>query len=346
MGGWQILSNLYREDEKELRQRLRQTVKETFPDQAAKFSQTIGLFPFEADPEVSGEGTAGRTPVVLIHGLDDPGKVWQNLAPALTQEGLKVWLMQYPNDQPIAESALLFYAELKELKQRGIDRIAIVAHSMGGLVSREMLTRPDLDFSGSAKKGLVPEVTMLIMVGTPNHGSQMVRFRIFAEVRDHVARLAKGEANWLGAILDGAGEAKIDLMPESRFLTALNRRPHPKGVDMYIIAGITSPWSEKDITEWLDKLRPGLAEEQRMRIDALGQHMISMTHAVGDGLVTVESTRLPGIPHYTVNGTHLSMIRNITRDSRRVPPAVPIIIDRLKKTEAAVKSPPASSKRA
>jgi hypothetical protein len=47
--------------------------------------------------------------------------------------------------------------------------------------------------------------------------------------------------------------------------------------------------------------------------------------------VTVESTRLPGVPHRTVDGTHLSMIRNISSDSRRMPPAVPIIVEQLKR---------------
>ena len=61
--------------------------------------------------------------------------------------------------------------------------------------------------------------------------------------------------------------------------------------------------------------------------------MILVTHGLGDGLVTVESTRLKGVPHRTVDGTHLSMIRNITRDSPRTPPAVPIIIDYLKRQE-------------
>ncbi|NIO09463.1 MAG: hypothetical protein GTO40_16245, partial [Deltaproteobacteria bacterium] len=59
--------------------------------------------------------------------------------------------------------------------------------------------------------------------------------------------------------------------------------------------------------------------------------MIAMTHGLGDGLVTVESTRLEGVPHRTVDGTHLSMIRNITSESRRIPPAVPVIVDYLKK---------------
>jgi hypothetical protein len=66
-------------------------------------------------------------------------------------------------------------------------------------------------------------------------------------------------------------------------------------------------------------------------VDELGKNMIALTRGLGDGLVTVESTRLAGVPHRTVDGTHLSMIRNITSDSRRIPPAVPIIVERLKR---------------
>ncbi len=150
-------------------------------------------------------------------------------------------------------------------------------------------------------------------------------------MRDHLVRLTKGEANWL--ILDGAGEAKIDLLPGSRFLTGLNARPHPEGTDMLIIAGITSPWKESDINRWLSNLRQKVSDDQQKRIDELGKNMISMTHGLGDGLVTVESTRLEGVPHRIVDGTHRSMIRNFTDDSRRIPPAVPIIVDRLKREE-------------
>jgi hypothetical protein len=204
---------------------------------------------------------------------------------------------------------------------------------MGGLVSREMLTSPEIEYHASAKNGQVPEVMALIMVGTPNHGSQLVRLRMFAEWRDHLARLTQGEAYWLGTILDGAGEAKIDLLPESRFLTDLNARPHPTGMDMLIIAGITSPWNENDIKRWVSDLRQKVSENQQKRVDALGEYMISMTHGLGDGLVTVESSRLEGVPHRIVGGTHLSMIRNITGSNPRTPPAVPIIIEQLKRSE-------------
>jgi pimeloyl-ACP methyl ester carboxylesterase len=222
---------------------------------------------------------------------------------------------------------------LKGLKQRDIVHISIVAHSMGGLVSREMLTRPEIEYNASAKNRQVPEVAALIMVGTPNHGSQLVRFRVFTEMRDQLAQLTRGEVNWLGGILDGAGEAKIDLLPGSRFLIELNDRPHPEGMYMLIIAGIASPWNESDINRWVGDLRKNVSDDKQKWLDELGKNMISMTHGLGDGLVTVESTRLEGVPHRTVDGTHLSMIRNIASDSRRIPPAVPIIIDQLKKLE-------------
>ena len=330
VGLWQLFTNFYREEEKELRRQLRQVVKEKFPEQSAEFSKTIGLLFFEADPESNRGVVADRQSVVLIHGLDDPGRVWQDLAPELVKQEFNVWLMRYPNDQPIVESAHLFFEALQGLKQQGIDRFSIVAHSMGGLVSREMLTNPEIKYYPSVNSRQVPAVAVLIMVGTPNHGSQLARLRVFTEMRDQMVRMTQGEINWLGWIIDGAGEAKIDLLPGSRFLNTLNARPHPAGTDMLIIAGITSPWSESDIQRRMVDLRQKVPADHQKWVDELGQNLIALTHGLGDGLVTVESTRLEGIPHRTVDGTHLSMIRNISSDSSRIPPAVPIIIDQLK----------------
>ena len=329
VGVWHLVTDPYREEEKGLRAWLREAVKEKFPEEAAEFSRSFGLVPFEPEAPVGSRAASSRGTVVLVHGLDDPGKVWRSLAPELHEQGFDVWLMKYPNDQPIAESAGLLFEELKGLRERGVGRISIVAHSMGGLVSREMLTRPDVPYAEAAREGTVPEVAALIMVGTPNHGSPVARFRALAEARDQIARVEKGEASWLGGILDGAGEAKIDLLPESRFLAELNGRPRPEGVEMLIISGVASPWGEGEIDEWIDGLREDADEDQTKRLDELANNLLSMTRGLGDGLVSVESTRLEGVEHLTVEGTHLSMIRNIRKDSPRVPPAVPIIVDRL-----------------
>jgi len=83
---------------------------------------------------------------------------------------------------------------------------------------------------------------------------------------------------------------------------------------MMIIIGITTPWYQQEINE-------------------IGKYLTAVTHGLGDGLVTVESTRLKGISHKTVNGTHLTMIRNITESSQRIPPAVPLIVDLPKKND-------------
>ena len=100
---------------------------------------------------------------------------------------------------------------------------------------------------------------------------------------------------------------------------------------MMVIAGVTSPWNESDINRWVSDLRQKMPDDKRIWVDELGKNMIALTHGLGDGLVTVESTQLEGVPHRTVDGNHLSMIRNITSESRRIPPAVPIIVERLKR---------------
>jgi hypothetical protein len=170
----------------------------------------------------------------------------------------------------------------------------------------------------------------------------VARFRGLAEPRDQLARLTRGEASWLSGILDGAGEAKIDLLPGSRFLTRLNSRPHPEGVDMLVIAGVASPWTEDQIGQWVADLREEADDDQRRRLDELGAALVSLTRGLGDGLVSIESSRLEGVEHITVDGTHLSMIRNVLEESQRVPPAVPIIVDRL---AAAEESPGANAAR-
>jgi pimeloyl-ACP methyl ester carboxylesterase len=325
---WPLLTDPYREEEKELRTRLREAVKESFPDQAEAFSRTVGLTPFQSSlPTATPPSREGA--VVLVHGLDDPGKVWRSLAPELSDRGLGVWLMQYPNDQPIAESAALLFDELQTLRQGGVERMALVGHSMGGLVCRELLTSPEIEYASSGRGGLVPEVTSLIMVGTPNHGSPLARFRGVMEARDQWARLTRGEASWVSGILDGAGEAKIDLLPGSRFLTELNARPQPGGIDALIIAGVVSPWRPGEIREWIESEQEDATDDQRRRLEELGESLLSLADGLGDGLVSVESTRLEGVEHRIVEGTHLTMIRNLTAHSDRTPPAVPIIVDRL-----------------
>ena len=154
--------------------------------------------------------------------------------------------------------------------------------------------------------------------------------------RDHLARLLKGQSDWLNFVFDGAGEAKIDLLPGSRFLNELNSRPHPVGVEQLIIAGVTSPWDQEELTGLLDTCSAKLPGISGQDLETIKAAVVSVTDGLGDGLVSIESTRLPGIPHTTVMGTHLTMIRNATLNSDRTPPAIPVIMKHLKKGERIV----------
>lgn len=329
VGLGQLIPDRFREEEKSLRRQFRKSVEERFPEQAAAVRDSFGLRPFENNADLRAKGNPEQQVIVLIHGLDDPGKVWMNLAPTLAVNGYQVWIMTYPNDQPVDESAQMFFTELNTLREGGIEKVSIVAHSMGGLVSRQMLSDPVIDYAERVETREVPAVDLLVMVGTPNHGSEVARLREFGEFRDQLARFAQGEGQWLGAILDGAGEAEIDLLPKSRFLQVLNSRHHPAGVEMMVVAGIASPWSGDDIESWAYSLKDRFPQSAGPVIDDLESMLLSMTHGLGDGLVTLASARLEGVPLVTVSGNHLSMIRNISESSSRIPPAIPVILNRL-----------------
>jgi len=324
----QVARHFFRDEERQIRTHIRETVKNEYPEIVERLNSSYGLRPFEQG-ELSVTHDAQTTEVILIHGLDEPGKVWMNLAPALVREGFSVWIMTYPNDQPITESAQFFVKQLHAHNGSGAGSISIVAHSMGGLVAREMLTDPALSYFERADNGELPVVEQLIMVGTPNHGSALAQFRFFTEIRDQWTNLFKGNYHWLHGIIDGAGEAGIDLIPDSKFLQELNSRPHPDNVDMLVIAGEMSQGQRNDIEKLARDLEGKLSEDTRDDVKQMENLLLEASQQVGDGLVSVYSARLPGVPFMIVQGTHLSMIRNIKPDSLRIPPAVPIIVEEL-----------------
>lgn len=327
----QAVRYFFREEERQTRIHIREAVKKKYPEAVKRLEATYGLRPFE-QPKASVKRDVKTTEVILVHGLDEPGKVWMNLAPVLVKEGFSVWIMTYPNDQPITESAQFF---LKRLKSHNISKtgsISIVAHSMGGLVAREMLTDPSLSYTKKADKGELPAVELLIMVGTPNHGSELAQFRIFTELRDQLENLFKGNYHWLQGIIDGAGEAGIDLIPGSKFLKRLNSRPHPRNVNMLVIAGVMSQMQKNKIEKFAHNLKVKLPGDTRVAAGKMENVLLSVSKQVGDGLVPVNSARLSGVPLKIIQGTHLSMIRNIRAGSQRIPPAVPIIIGQLNRS--------------
>lgn len=317
----------FREQERQVRISLRQTLQRMFPSTFAEISSAYGLHPYRSDED---SGDPLLSPVILIHGLDDPGIIWQKLAPELTGHGFKVWILSYPNDQPVRQSAVFFAEELKRFATNYSQAtVAVVGHSMGGLVTREMLTNQDIEYDQKVLSGAVPAISQFIMVGTPNHGSVFSTLRFLSEIRDQLVNAGKGEYNFLQVFFDGMGEAGIDLYPGSSFLAELNSRPLPAVEKMLIIAGVLSPWEKKDIASFFVRLRediPAMARPSFSKAEPLIEQALE---ELGDGLVSVRSAALPGVELVQVQGNHLTIIRNYSQDSDRMPPAVPIIVEEL-----------------
>lgn len=254
--------------------------------------------------------------VLLVHGLDEPGPIWDRLAPALLAEGHAVVRFDYPNDQPAAASAGLLRDALADLHAQGVGELAIVAHSMGGLLARDALTRPG--------PGAVPPTPVLITLGTPFAGSPFTGFQPLAEAREHAQRYLASDdrdpARLLAGLHDGRGEARHDLAPDSAYLTELMARP------------------------WPPRTPPGAAPIRLVCIAAViaGDPADPGPFAarLGDGVVPLDSAIAPDADEaLRVQANHRSMVRPIeAADWLRAalglppgpaPPAVPLVLERV-----------------
>lgn len=304
---------------------------------AERLNQRLGGFEYRAGDRgedwqafAPDQVAEGHSTVLLVHGLDEPGDIWDELAPALAAQGHRVLRFNYPNDQAPPTSADQLGAFLEgPVTEAGIERLSIVAHSMGGLISRDLLTRPyrEADWSG-------PEVVHLITVGTPNRGSPFAAMQPISEARELVARVWTARklepSEMLGILVDGSGEAAAALAEGSDYLADLNARPLPEEVRLTIIAGDASAQQKAALRDLAESAPASGIMSENARELLLAQ-VDRMTNTVGDGVVPVTSTPLDGVEDYVLlTANHRSMLRTLpVFSSDPVPPAIPIISERL-----------------
>lgn len=300
--------------------------------------------------EVTPEVAMPPSVVVLVHGLDDPGTIWDELVPVLRDRGTTIVRFEYANDGPIAQSADELYCALRTLREAGVRRVDLVCHSMGGLVARDTLTRGDY-YAGDAKGHRdLPDVTRFIMIGTPNDGSSWARLRYATEARERLVRWWNSKDHNLRDLgrfdRDGSGQAGDDLLPDSDFLVDLNARPAPRGVKITAIAGRMASPADVKLAELLSlpEVRDVIGVRSSER---LAGAIEEVSQGLGDGVVSIASAAPTWIGDVAfVDASHRLMLRHseikdavdelinngIKSDAwEPLPSAVPIILDRLER---------------
>ncbi len=278
----------------------------------------------------------GPRVVVLVHGLDEPGGIWDDLAPKLSEAGFVVVRFDYANDQAISMSAGQCVRSLEMLRDAGVERVDFVCHSMGGLVVRDAITRQRF-VDGDHVVG------RLITIGTPHGGSPWARLRAVAEMREQVQRFVEADEmdpmQLLGFARDGVGQAGRDLLPESEFFVGLNERGLDDSIKVTCIVGRVV--SERGV-EIGSVLAGGVMGELIgvRDVEFIGGELEKINAGLGDGVVSMSSAVLDGVEDVVIlEANHRGLVRRVELEEaiRKVggvraadePPAIEVVLDRL-----------------
>jgi pimeloyl-ACP methyl ester carboxylesterase len=133
--------------------------------------------------------------VLLLHGLGSNPHVMQLLKRAIEVDGFEVMTVTYPTtEQGVQSNADSVERILMSLE--GYSEVSIVAHSLGGLITRATLSRPSF-------ATLPVPVKNVVMLGTPNQGAALAgAFRTIARAAVTAAAndLLPERARQMGAI--------------------------------------------------------------------------------------------------------------------------------------------------
>ncbi len=159
--------------------------------------------------------------VLLVHGICGHASSWATIAQVLSDSGYIVHTVQLEPDTTYSKPPRAYVAALAaKLDSIGSDHVAVVAHSMGGLVAREYMRR-------HADSRQMNRVGQLVTLGTPHHGNDVGPWLLgFKHMWDAGCNLADC-SDKLRSIGGCQGDSRTsvalhDMAPGSVFLNRLN----------------------------------------------------------------------------------------------------------------------------
>ena len=218
-----------------------------------------------------------KTVVLVIHGLKDSQATWTPMINKLRGDPLirkhyQFWFYSYPSGYPFPYSAAILRQELDEVEKEfpKLKPMVVIGHSMGGCISRVLLTdsgnklwmkifgRPPDEVPLSPKTREYfreelffrhrPEIGRVIFIASPLRGSNMATGLIgrLATLIIHESTVSSQASQEMLRVTNVREEElkpkrranSVDsLSPKSRFLGALNTIPMTPGVPYHTIIG-------------------------------------------------------------------------------------------------------------
>jgi pimeloyl-ACP methyl ester carboxylesterase len=218
-----------------------------------------------------------KTVVLVIHGLKDSQATWTPMINKLRGDPIirkhyQFWFYSYPSGYPFPYSAAILRAELDEVEKQfpKLKSMVLIGHSMGGCISRLLLTdsgnqlwmkifgRPPDEVQLSPKTREYfrqelffrhrPEIGRVIFISSPLRGANLASGWIgwLASLIIHESTLSSQASQEMLQVTNTREEElkpkrranSVDsLSPKSRFLNAMNTIPMTPGVPYHTIIG-------------------------------------------------------------------------------------------------------------
>jgi pimeloyl-ACP methyl ester carboxylesterase len=240
---------------------------------------------------VQKELTVSKAPVLLVYGWHGSEDNWNFIKPWLEADGYPVTVFGYDDSlktEVAAERLAVKISNIRDPNGDGtneIDKVDIIAHSFGGLVSRQYIET----------KGRDQNVRNLIMIATPNKGSELADY-LTGEKDDDPGKNIIQSLLTLYAVPqpDRTWGSSMDLRTINNFF--LN------GDFLKGIVGLNQVFDSSRIAT------------KYFTVAGTGHYPFALSSVSSilpghdDGVVRVDSVRLPGVPLYCVGLDHSSIV--------------------------------------
>jgi pimeloyl-ACP methyl ester carboxylesterase len=176
----------------------------------------------------------GKTPVLFVHGIGGAPVQFRPLIEALDRSRYQPWLLAYPSALPLSLSANALYQMMEILDQRyDLERVYVLAHSMGGLVVRGFVK----EYSASGDDDYL---RLMVTVATPFGGHSGARFFPGEDPPlDGTLAVPTLLAERAAAAQRSPGASPPlswrDMKPESRFVRGLFGTPLPASLRFHLV---------------------------------------------------------------------------------------------------------------